>query len=363
LLIINEGFPVLNVLILTRYGLKGASSRMRFYQYLPWLEQSGIKYTVSELISDELLEGLYNNGKYSKFKLMLAYIARVRILLLCNKFDLVWIEKEALPWFPAWIENYLLRNAKCRMLDFDDAVFHNYDLHRSKLARFCFGHRIDNLMAKTDIVVGGNSYLAVRAKHANVTRIEQLPTVIDLNRYDLKFYELQAQVPIIVWIGSPSTLHYLDITKNALSALAKKTPFILRIIGGGFIEIPGVNVQILPWTAETESDAVRGADIGIMPLYNTPWEQGKCAYKLIQYMACGLPTIASPVGANKEVILHGETGFLASTDEDWLDAATKLLADFGLRYRLGMAGRSRVEEYYCIQKTGPKLIDIILGNN
>jgi glycosyltransferase involved in cell wall biosynthesis len=141
--------------------------------------------------------------------------------------------------------------------------------------------------------------------------------------------------------------------------LAKRQPFKLRVIGGGSITMPGVDVEVVAWTADMEAAAIAECDVGIMPLRNTPWEQGKCAYKLIQYMACGLPTVASPIGANLEVVTEGETGFFADTASAWIEKMELLLCDAALRQRLGQAGRARVDADYCLQRTTPQLVRLL----
>lgn len=334
---------------------------MRAYQFLPQLRASNFDCLVSPLMDDSSLVGKYRSGGYGLLSLLVAYGRRIGALLRRHHFDLIWIEKETLPWLPAWFECLLLRGVPY-VLDFDDAIFHNYDRHPSPWVRHFLGHRIDRLMAGARLVVAGNRYLAQRASMAGAPWVELLPTVVDLERYPAKRREASAEhtvQPRLVWIGSPSTVQYLSLLSEPLAALAKQQPFSLRVIGGGPLSIPGVDVEILPWSDNTEVAAIGECDVGIMPLLDTPWEQGKCAYKLIQYMACGLPTVASPVGANCEVVVEGETGFLTGTAEAWIDKLGLLLRDAALRQRLGAAGRKRVEAIYCLQQVAPQLVRLL----
>lgn len=347
-----------SMLMLTKYGGLGASSRMRFLQYLPWLQLESTEVTVRPLLSDELLVMRYQRGGYGLWPLFRAYADRLLALLECRHFDVVWIEKEALPWFPAWLEKWLLRSTPY-VLDFDDAIFHNYDLHRVAWVRRVYGRRIDRLMAGARLVIAGNRYLADRATAAGARWVEVIPTVVDLARYPTKQTYSVDTKPRIVWIGSPSTVQYLLELAEPLGALAKRQPFKLRVIGGGAITVPGVDVEVVAWSADMEASAIAECDVGIMPLRDTPWEQGKCAYKLIQYMACGLPTLASPIGANRDVVVEGETGFFADTAYAWVEKMELLLCDAALRQRLGQAGRARVEAEYCLQQTAPRLVRLI----
>jgi len=348
----------MKILFLTRYGQQGASSRMRSMQYLPWFESGGIETVVSPLFDDSMLLRKYRHGGYSSLGLLSVYWRRIHALMGAHQFDLVWIEKEALPWFPVWFEELLLRG-KPYVLDFDDAIFHNYDLHRFAWVRRIYGRRIDRLMAGASLVIGGNRYLADRATAAGARWVEVIPTVVDLVRYAAKQTYSIATKPRIVWVGSPSTAQYLLELAEPLGALAKRQPFTLRIIGGGAITMPGGDVESLPWSAATEAALIAECDVGIMPLRDTPWEQGKCGYKLIQYMACGLPTLASPIGANREVVVEGETGFFVDTANDWVEKMELLLRDTELRQRLGQAGRERVEAEHCLQKTAPRLVRLL----
>lgn len=345
------------ILALTKYARLGASSRMRTLQYLPLLAKEGIEVTVQPLLTDELLGLRYQRGFYGLAALSRAYAKRCKILLQCRKFDIVWIEKEALPWWPLWMERTLLQRMPY-ILDYDDAIFHNYDRHTSSLVRRVYGRRLDGLMAGAVLVIGGNSYLTKRASEAGAPWVEMVPTVIDLTHYPASARERAVEtasdnLPRIVWIGSPSTVHYLHLIREALQTVAEYHPFVLRIIGGGKLDLPGIRVEEMSWSESTESDNILGCTIGIMPLLDSPWERGKCGYKLIQYMACGLPVVGSAVGVNPELVTSGENGLLVTNTDDWVAALRRLLRDPSLCTRMGEAGRRRVEQRYCIQQTGP----------
>jgi glycosyltransferase involved in cell wall biosynthesis len=349
----------MNILSLTRYGRLGSSSRMRGLQYIPWFERMGIKCTVSSLFDDIQLADRYRKNRYSLASLMKAYSQRVNMLFQRHRFELVWIEKEALPWLPARFERWLLRGVPY-VLDYDDAVFHNYDLHSSAVVRRFLGKRIDHLMAGARLVATGNAYLAQRAKEAGAPWVEIVPTVIDLDRYSLKPASSSIADPLrIVWIGSPSTTRYLDLLREPLAVLSRQFTFLLRVIGADAFSIPGVDIEVVSWSEATEAASIQACDIGVMPLLDSPWERGKCGYKLIQYMACGLPAVASSVGVNSEIVCTGENGFLADNDQAWMDALGKLLSNALLRQQMGAAGRKQVEEQYCIQHVAPRMAALL----
>ena len=329
---------------------------MRTWQYLPFLEQCELGVTAQALLPDQQLESRYTSGSYGPGFLLKAYGARIAALLERRKFDAVWIEKEALPWLPAWLERALLSGVPY-VLDYDDAIFHNYDLHPSALVRSLYARRLDKLMAGAALVVGGNGYLAHRPRSAGARWVEVLPSPGDLGRYTCadKNEVAMSEVPRIVWVGSPTGTRYLQLLREPLAALARRRPFKLRVIGAGKVDMPGVDVEAMPWSEATEVQAIGECAIGVMPLVDSPWERGKCGYKLIQYMACSLPVVASGVGVNPEVVQHRAKGGLASTPEQWERALAMLLDDAELRTCWGRAGREVVEARYSLQRTRPQL--------
>jgi glycosyltransferase involved in cell wall biosynthesis len=357
----GNALKTVKVLALTKYGRLGASSRLRSLQYLPWLQRADLAVTVQSLLSDADLQERYQNGGYGLGPLLSGYVARLNALWQRRQFDVLWIEKEALPWMPLLLERLLLAGVPY-VLDYDDAVFHNYDKHSNSLLRYFFGQRLDGLMAQSALVIGGNGYLAQRARDAGAKWVEVLPTVIDLERYSLppSISSMDSgRVPRIVWIGSPTTEPYLQLLCEPLRMLAKSHAFVLRVIGGGGVDLPGVQVEAVPWAEETEVASISECAVGVMPLLDSVWERGKCGYKLIQYMACGLPVVASNVGVNPEIVQQGENGYLASSPDEWVVALGALLADQVIASRMGSSGRSRVERLYCLQKTGPQLAALL----
>lgn len=350
----------LSVLTLTRYGAMGASSRLRQLQYLPALGAAGLDVNVQSLFNDVALLKKYQRGHYQWFDMLKIYTKRYSALRQSKEYGVVWIEKEALPWLPLWLEAGLLRGVPY-VIDFDDAVFHNYDLHRYGVVRWLLGRRLDGLMANAALVVVGNEYLAARAKLAGAKRVELVPTVIDLVRYVTFENLLVTSAPktfCVVWIGSPSTARYLELIKRPLQLLSKILPLVLRVIGAEIL-MPGVHVECVQWSEKAEVESIRGGHVGVMPLLDTPWEQGKCGYKLIQYMACGLPVVASPVGVNNNIVNHGINGFLANSDDEWASALEALYVQGQLRQRMGKEGRAKVEGQYCIQQTGPRMVELL----
>lgn len=347
------------VLFLSRYARLGASSRLRLYQYIPYFQDAGLDAALVPFFGDDYVLGLYT-GKVAKFPILKAYAARLRIMLKAGRFDAVWVEKEMLPWIPAWLELGLLP-AKARLIvDYDDAVFHRYDGHRFRVVRGLLGKKIDRVMQRANLVVAGNDYLASRAREAGAARVEILPTVVDTTRYGVTVAVPGAhQLPVIGWIGSPLTAKYLLSIAPALQEIVSRKLARVIAVGADVGLLNDLPVEVQPWTEATEVDDIQRFDIGIMPLPDSPFERGKCGYKLIQYMACGKPVVASPVGVNSTIVRDRVDGFLASTHQEWISALTKLIADPELRQQMGCAGRHRIENEFSLQRAAPRFVSLI----
>lgn len=348
----------MRVLLLSRYSRLAASSRQRMLQYVPYLEQAGVEVVPAPLLGEDYVRRLYQRGSGFSPSVLWRYGKRLGALLSASRFDLLWVEKELFPWLPALAEMLLKHFDIPYVVDYDDAVFHRYDRNPSSLIRKATGKKIDSVMRHAALVIAGNDYLADRAWRAGAPRVECLPTVIDLERYRYRPKEASASLAI-GWMGSPVTAKYLAEVQPVLASLCRAEGMRVILVGGGEVPWPGVPVESRAWSEERESCDIADFDVGIMPLPDGPWERGKCGYKLIQYMACGRPVVASPVGVNPRIVEHGRNGFLARTPEEWRHALLQLGADAALRRRMGEAGRRRVEGEFCLQVTAPRILALL----
>ena len=344
------------ILMLTRYGRLGASSRVRAYQYIGALEAAGFEVTIRPLLDDGYLRRRYARDEINVTAVGWAYARRVGTMLRSRRYDLLYIEKELFQWIPGPIERLLLSGTRY-VLDYDDAIFHTYDQHRFGVVRSILGSKIAGLMQRAQLVIVGNEYLAQYAATAGARRIAVVPTAVDLTRYEERKWPDRA--PFTVgWIGSPSTTRYLNLVAPALADACGDGGRVL-LVGAREIALPGARVTRVPWAEETEVDHIRTFDLGIMPLPDEPWARGKCGYKLIQYMACGIPVVASPVGVNAQIVAPGVNGFLPTTLEQWRDALLTLRARADLRRSMGEAGRRTVEDGYSSAVVGPTLVNLL----
>lgn len=273
---------------------------------------------------------------------------RLELLYLATQYDVVVLQKKL---FPAlYVE--MLRRANPRLIfDVDDAImFHEIERREPVSGRFF--RRFATIAAASRIVIAGNAYVAEFARAARSDGeggVHVLPTPIDTERLSPPAVKIVHAEVIAGWIGTKGNLHQLAAIAPALRKVADEIPgFRLRIIADGGIEIDGLTVETRPWQADEEVSALHGFDIGLMPLEDNLWNRGKGGYKLLQYMATGLPAIASPVGINSEIISDGDNGFLAGDLETWAARLIQLARDAALRERLGRAARATVEARYSL---------------
>ncbi len=349
----------MRILFLPKYSRFAASTRQRFLQYLPILERDGIECEVSPLLDEKYWDKKSVTGRTPVRETLSAYRRRLGVLGTVRRFDLVVLHCEALPYLPPFWERALVGLGVRYVFDFDDAIHHNYDQHPSAAVRWLLAGKIRQVIRWSSGVSAGNRYLADYARPFS-RRVEILPTVVDLARFCPTRSPVQKGSRIVVgWIGSPSTAPYLSLIAGPLARFCARQEARVVAVGSGPISLPGVPLETRPWSEAAETDDIRGFDIGIMPLPDTPWARGKSAFKLIQYMACGLPVVASPVGANAEVVENGVSGILADGGDQWLDALCRLAGDGDLREEMGRRGRARVEACYCLNVMAPKFLAFV----
>jgi glycosyltransferase involved in cell wall biosynthesis len=327
-------------------------------QYFPYFEDAGIHCTHAPLFSNEYLEVLYQTGSRPFGEVIKGYLGRLRDLLEVRRHDVIVIEKELLPYVPAVFERLLSRIKTPYIVDYDDAVFHNYDLSDNPLVRRLLGTKIDVVMREADAVVAGNEYLAARAREAGASRVEIIPTVIDLDRYP--YVPPDNEGPFTIgWIGSPTTARYVQRITPALQEVSKSRQIKVVLVGSGPVELPEVPTEVREWSEKTEIDDIASFDVGIMPLVESPWERGKCGLKLIQYMGCGKPVVTSPVGMNTKIVTDQHNGFYADSDEEWVESLSQLETHPELSRKMGERGRELVADQYSLQATKNQWIRLL----
>lgn len=344
----------MKVLFLTRYGNAGPSSRYRFYNYQSYFDEAEMNYCFKPLLENDYISNLYRNQKVRAFVKSFFSIFKRMLYLILNmkKYDLVIIEKELFPNVPYFIESLFLKS-RPYALDFDDYIAASYI--ENKYKRFFFKNKIQRLVAKAKFVTVGNHWYYEEFKSNN---LKYLPTVVDVKKYSKAKQYNKGNIVTIVWIGSPSTVKYLQIVAPILQDLAQKHPIKLKVIGASIV-IDGVDVELVKWDSQTEADELLTSDIGIMPLRRTMWENGKCGFKLIQYMASGLPVVATSAPANNEIIKDGINGFIIHEDAEWYNKLEALIVNSSQREEFGRSGKVWITSDYSYQIWGSKYVNII----
>lgn len=343
----------------TKYGRLGASSRLRSFQFFPALEREGFDVEFQVLFGDRYVQNLYSK-KSNAIEIVRSYFRRFFVLFNLKKYDIVVIEKELFPYLPPVFEFFLTLFNVNYIVDYDDPIFHNYDLHKSIIVRKFLGHKIDKVMRMSSHVFCGNSYLEERALQAGAKSTSFLPTVIDLGRYNQERNLLSKENGkefVVGWIGSPSTIRYLFELLPVFDKLALAYPQLrLHIIGAKSIFERNGYISYIPWNFDTEIREICNFNIGVMPLHDTPFEKGKCSYKLIQYMGCSKAVVASPIGSNNQVVTSGWNGILAYNRDDWYKAIAFLIENPHLCVIYGKKGFERVKEVYNLDMNVSKML-------
>jgi glycosyltransferase involved in cell wall biosynthesis len=348
----------MKILFLSKYNRDGASSRYRFYNYKSYFDENCIQFYIKPLLDNSYVLNLYDNRKIKVyFQRIFSILKRVYFVLFqSSNYDLIVIEKELFPNVPYVIEKLLLKG-KSYALDFDDYIATGYKTNSIK--RIFLENKIDKLAQNASFVTVGNHWYFEEIKSDNLI---YLPTVINLDIYPITKENYQTDLVTIVWIGSLSTGKYLQIIAPVLRELTKKYSIKLKVIGVDVI-IDGVDCELVDWKENTEVSELLSADIGIMPLDNTIWEKGKCGFKLIQYMACGLPVVASDAPANEEIIENGVNGFIAHNENEWYLSLEKLILNKSIREKFGKSGRRNIELNYSYQVWGQRYCDVLINKN
>jgi hypothetical protein len=285
-------------------------------------------------------------------------LLRTPQLLAAGRCDLLILQRKLLPF---WQLSILRRMARALVFDMDDAIFQRDSFHPRGPESRKLRNRFSRVVRAANAVIVGNEYLKRNAAvYCGASRVHIVPTCVEPSRYPLSRHCRQGGEVRMVWIGSASTLRGLAPVQPHLAAATSRLPGLqTRIICDRSVELAGVDLVFRPWAIHTETEELAACDIGFSWLPDDAWSRGKCGLKVLQYMAAGLPVVANPVGMNRQMVIHGRTGFLASTPGEWANAIAVLAADPQLRRAMGRAGRRLVEEQYNAALWGPRLADIL----
>ena len=317
------------------HSLEVNSCRYRVLQYLPYLKEKGIDVSIH-----------FYKRKWAE---------KLKFYNTLGQYDILYIHRRLFPPLEFW---YVRKKAKKIIYDFDDALMYRSSGSKSP---YSFSRRIRfaSMMKHVDFVVAGNQFLQSEVLPYN-TNVEVIPTSVDLSHYSLK-EGFHSEGPMIIgWLGSSSTLKYLKSLLPTFEKLYQEYPhFQLKMVCDHFLESEHVPMIKKRWSSEEEQSDLGSFDIGIMPLSNDLWSQGKCGLKILQYYSVGIPVICTPVGVNRDLVEDGVNGFWARDEEEWKKSILKLIKEEGLRKEMGMKGRKTVERAYSLEANAPRILDVL----
>ncbi|HWN98999.1 MAG TPA: glycosyltransferase family 4 protein [Blastocatellia bacterium] len=352
----------IKVLALVPYPLGQApSQRYRIEQWQPYLEQERISLDLSPFATEGLMRVFYRQGHLPSkaWGLAAACIRRSLQLTELRRYDAVLIHRAACLAGPAVLERAIALSRKPFIFDFDDAI---YLLHTTSANEpfgwMKFAGKTASICRASAHVVVGNSYLADYARQYN-PQVTIIPSSVDTERYCPRGTETFNPSIVVGWMGSSTSQTHLEAFAPVMRELFTRPGVELRIISDREPILPSVPFVWRRWSPEREVHELAQFDIGIMPMPDDPWTRGKCAMKALLYMSMGVPVICSAVGTNREVIVHGSNGLLASTSEEWVAGLDRLVADPAERERLGVAGRHTVEERYSKEHCAARFARVI----
>jgi glycosyltransferase involved in cell wall biosynthesis len=303
-------------------GIEKPSARHRILQFIPFLHQ--------------------NNFQAEVFVIPGNHLDRIRFFRKLRAYDIVFLQRKL---FTAIELNILRRNAQKLVYDFDDAVMFRDSVKRTQYSSLRT-RKFIRTIKNADIVIAGNEYLRDQAISYN-SQTFIIPTTVDTDVYKDNPASPSSDAVILGWLGSKATLFYLENIKNVFETIFERFPNVsLKIVADRFFDCNKMPVIKKRWEYEDETDDLHTFDIGLMPLTDDPWSRGKCGFKLLQYMAAGIPPVCSPVGVNKEIVQDGINGFYARDEHEWVEKLSNLILDRQLRYRIGRNARLSVLDNY-----------------
>lgn len=358
-----EGGRPRRVLALAPYPESAPSTRYRVVQLQAPLRDLGIEVTLRPLVPASDYPAVSRRGILAAGALLRSARRLVRTLEEASAYDAVLVQRGASLLFDRELLPRLPARGIPLVYDFDDAVFLSQPGGSRWLEALRRPERTARALCRASArVLAGNAYLADFAREAmgpaRADRVYVVPTAVDTRTLQPRPHD--GGTPTLGWVGSDSTLRYLESLAPALRRLAEEVPHRLLVVAGAREpSLPGVRFSFARWSAEREAALIASLDVGLYPLDDTPWTRGKCGFKALQYMACGVPCVASPVGVLRDMIEPGVTGLHALDEAGWVEASARLLSDAAERRRMGEAGRALVEERYSVERVAPLVCELI----
>lgn len=341
---------------------RSPSQRYRFEQYLPFLEKHGFQFTFSYLLNGREDKLFYSRGHLPAKMLILfkSVMIRIRDGFRFRSFDIIFIQREASFLGTSFCERRAHRSGKYVIFDFDDSIWlADTSPGNKKWEWIKKPEKFFDNVSYASCVIAGNAYLAEKAGTINTNTVI-IPTTIDTGVHVPKPELRNKETVTLGWSGSISTVKHFELLLPVLRRLKERfgDTVKFKVIGDPYYKNTELNVEAVAWSEATEVNELNTLDIGLMPLPDDAWANGKCGLKGLSYMACGVPAVMSAVGVNKDIIAQGVNGFLARSDNDWFDLLCRLIEDKDLRNKMGNEGRKTVLENYSVEANKEKYLDV-----
>jgi glycosyltransferase involved in cell wall biosynthesis len=349
----------MRILFLIPYPIGNApSQRFRFEQYFEILKKNDISFDCQTFIDEDTWKILYMSGHIFQklIGILKGFLRRIKILFSLQKYDFIFIHREAAPIFPPIFEFLIAKIFRKRVIfDFDDAIWLPNTSAENRIVTFLKFHQKTAYICRWAWKVSaGNDYLCNYARNFN-SNVVLNPTTIDtenLHKIDNNgindINRVGAKV-VIGWTGSHSTLKYLDELVPTLQGIERDYPVDFVVISNQKPNLQLNNLTFIKWNKKTEIQDLAKLQIGVMPLTDDAWAAGKCGFKALQYMSLGIPALVSPVGVNTKIIRDGENGFLCYSSEEWKSKLIRLIKDENLRTQIGKMAKQTVENEYSVK--------------
>lgn len=357
--------PLRILTLVSRAAGLSPGQRFRLEQWAPRLaEDHGITLDFHVFESPQTTKILPQPGRRAEKAAWILYdfARRLAPVLRARRYDAVVVFREAALIGPAIYERVVKQLGVPMFFDFDDAIWHPAQLSSANgiFSKLHFFGKTSSIIARSAGVLAGNEYLADYARQYN-SNVFIMPTSIELARYPVQPEAPSDDRFIVSWSGSQSTLVHFDHAREGLERLAAKRPLTVKIICNEAPSRPiaGAENVFVKWTEQGEAEALGAAHVGLMPLPDNGFTRGKCGLKALQYMAVGRPVVMSPVGMNRQLVKHGENGYLAESQDDWTNMLDTLASSRELRARIGAAGRRTVETGYSATVVAARFADAV----
>ncbi len=345
-------------------GETNASSKQRVLQYFPYLRRHGVQPRAIRPVPEPAYQRLVERGGHTAISkaafYSLFFTSRLIAVQRVERSDVVVIQRDLFPFGPPLLERLLARRTTHLVYDTDDATYlrpaFTPNTPFQRLRRF---DKVAEVVSRARWVSVASEPIAAWARRHN-SNVSVVPMAVDLAEYDRFRRPPGPADPVVLgWAGTAGGLRYLEALAPVLRRVSERHPIVVRVISGGFARVclPDLPVDARPWRVESALEDLASFDIGLVPLDDTPFEQAKFPFKLLQYMALGVPAVSARVGLARDVIEPGRNGLLAGSPAEWLDALNSLIADVALRKQLASAGRATVSASYTVERVAPLLLD------